>query len=513
MKVHLWKVILILLLSLCVLGGVASAQGGGILNYGDTVSHQLDSGAPQALYSFTGNAGDVVTVYALGWAAEFQPAITILGPTGQVGFSNTDALTPIGNDARVTVALPQAGSYSVLVASASDSLGQFTLALRLTTPQIVIPLNEAVSVNFPAGAEAQAFSIAGAGSALQISSSTPGFAFAGYISAPDGHILAAFDGALPVVNLSLPPASAEDGPYLLILYGADSTQTGSLYIQPGAGSGSLDIQPPAATEEASTDNTDTQAPAPPADQCAAVAGEQGLNVRRGPGTNFDIITTLLPGQYLIVNGQNSGWYTGNALGEQGWVAGSVITLTGPCSNLPLVQAPAPPSNPTPPPSQPTATESTSATPTPSPTTDSGLTPPAATEDAGPTPTATFTQPVQTAPPDNQHNLNIDRDDGGQLTNAVSYPSGDVSDRVRMTINNLTNFTPNNTRTVILTLVCTGSGTGNISWGTGGPSSPTPLACGQSTSSFHTYDSNQTFVNINMAGPGYVTWTLVATTSQ
>lgn len=521
-RTHL-TILLLLALLLSLVVGTTSAQGG-VLNYGDTVTQQLDAETPQALYTFNGNAGEVATVYVLGWSDLFQPKLTILGPSGQLAFSNHDALTPMGNDARVTVKVPATGNYSILVGSANGVLDSYTLALRLTTSGVSTALTDApVTLTIPPNADAQAFTIAGSPDAealLQIDTLTAGFGVAGYISAPDGHIFVAFDGMLPSVEMALPLNPGID-PYLLIIYAADPTQTGDVSIQLSGGS--------SAPVQTATQDSASSAGTPPADQCAAVAGINGVNVRSGPGTSYGIITTMAPNDYLIVTGQNYGWYSSELSGQTAWVAGSVITLAGPCDNLPFVDVsngnPSPVATETPSVNSTTVTEtSTSPTATTtgptatasattiSPTTPPPTTPPPTTVAPTATATATATTAAQIAPPDNQHNLTIDRDDGGQISDAVSYPDGDTSERVRVTIDNLTNFTPNNTRNITLTLVCTGTGTENVSWGTGGPSSPTPNSCGQSTTVFHGYDSNQTYVNINISGPGYVTWTLVATTS-
>lgn len=498
---------LLLAMALSVAGGVGMAQGG-VLNYGDTQMHQISAESPQALFSFNGNADEVVTVYALGWIESFQPTLTVLGPTGQLAFSNDDALTPMGNDARATVKLPAAGAYSILVGSTTGSAGEFTIALRLTTPGISTALSDApVTLTIPPGGDKQTYSISGSPegtTSLQIASNTVDFGVAGYVSAPDGQILMAFDGALPSVNITL-PVNNTGMPYILVIHAADETQSGEVTIQAGGSGDSTSTTPDTSTSTTTDQTTDSQNQ-PPADQCAAVAGDGGLNVRSGPSTDYQVLTTIAPNGYLIVNGQNNGWYSGPISGgATGWVAGSVITLVGPCSNLAFVEAPAAPSQqPTTAPQQPTQTQQTGDT---SPT---ATTPPPDTNQ--PTATPTATQAQQVAPPDSDYNLTIDRDDGGQMSEVISYPNGDTTDRVRVTISNLTNFTPNNTRNVVLTLVCTGTGTENVRWGTGGPSSPTPRTCGESITSFHTDDSNQTFVNITLTGNGYVTWTLVATTN-
>jgi hypothetical protein len=86
-------------------------------------------------------------------------------------------------------------------------------------------------------------------------------------------------------------------------------------------------------------------------------------VRSGPGTNYPAIGSLLPGNALNVVGRNnsSSWYVVDYSGRQGWVAGSVVTLAGPCAALPFV--PDPPTPVAPPTATPTFTPTTSTTAT------------------------------------------------------------------------------------------------------------------------------------------------------
>lgn len=60
---------------------------------------------------------------------------------------------------------------------------------------------------------------------------------------------------------------------------------------------------PVATEEA------LPVPAVPrANVCSISPASGTVNVRSGPGTWFSVLATLQQGQYLIVVGQNAGWY-------------------------------------------------------------------------------------------------------------------------------------------------------------------------------------------------------------
>ena len=499
MKLTRW-IVLVLLLALWSIPSAVMAQGG-IITYGETRTETLSDVTPQVLYALNGNAGEVVTVYAIGMTETFQPTITVLGPTGQVAFSAGDALSPIPNDARTTVRLPQSGGYSILVGSANPDFGTFTIAVRLTTPGISTQLGtEPVTLNIPPGGQSQSFTIPvppDGDTPITIASSTPGFNYSVQVSAPDGRIILAIDGALPSVSVVLP---ANTEPYTVVVQASNATDSGTLSISQGASVPATTGSAPApvATEEMGS------AGAPPANQCATVAGPGGVNIRSGPGTDYEVIGGLPPNGYLIVTGQNNGWYTGATANGAGWVAGSVVTLSGPCNNLPFMNAPALPAA-TPIPIATTAGVPTN--PTPTAVTNN---PTATTTTNNPTPTYTPTEDVPIAAPDGDYNLVIDRDDGGQFSNDVSYPNGDTSDRIRITIDNLSNQPPNSYREMSILVTCFGDGAENLSWGTGGPNSPTAKKCNESLPATHTNDSNQTYVNINMSGNGYVNYTIIVT---
>lgn len=121
--------------------------------------------------------------------------------------------------------------------------------------------------------------------------------------------------------------------------------------------------------------------------------------------------------------------------------------------------------------------------------------------------------MPTAPPDaDQLNWTLDRNAGGQFSDAVSFPSGDTTDRIRVTVDGLNNQPPNNFRRFQFTLVCTGTNTQNLGWGTGGPAAGTGLSCGGSLQQVFTNDSNQLFINVRITSgdPSYVQYTIIAT---
>lgn len=487
------RVSFVLVMMLTLWAANLTAAQGGLLQYGNTVFEALDANTPQKLYTFNGNAGDMVNAYVL--SAEFAPTLTLLSPIGQLGFSNQDTLTPISGDARVSVRLPQAGSYSLILASATGTFGNYVLTLQGSPQSINAQLSSPQEITLAPESALQTFDISRStesASTLTLEAVPATLPFAAQLSDERGAVVAAVSGALPSVSFTLPAGTS---PYTLTVSVLDVAQTGVVRISQGGTSAPSAQAPLPPTGNETALNI-------PANVCAVLGN--GVNLRSGPGTEYNIVANLAPNSYMTATGQYNGWYTGTYQGVSVWAAQSVTTTQGAsCAGLPQVQPPAAPN--TGQVGQPTVAASTPTTAAP---TDAAPTQPPPTQ-AQPTPTPTTA--AQIAPLDaDVLNFTLNRDAGGQFSDTISSPDGDTSDRVRITINDLFNQPPNNTRSFRLTLVCNGEGSQNVRWGTGGPSNPTNLTCGGSVDAFHTNDSNLTFVNINMSGTGFVTYTLIAT---
>jgi uncharacterized protein YraI len=74
-----------------------------------------------------------------------------------------------------------------------------------------------------------------------------------------------------------------------------------------------------------------------------VQAPTGVNVRTGPGTNYDVESGLLTGDVRPIVGRASNaqwWLIELAGGKLGWVADRTVTVQGYTGNVPLVAAPA-----------------------------------------------------------------------------------------------------------------------------------------------------------------------------
>jgi hypothetical protein len=110
-------------------------------------------------------------------------------------------------------------------------------------------------------------------------------------------------------------------------------------------------------------------------------------------------------------------------------------------------------------------------------------------------------------------LGLDRDVGGQFSDAISYPNGDTNDLIQLSVSNLANEPANYYREFYLTLVCSGSGLEAVRWGL--PENPT-VTCGSTVTTQFSYADVTGSNLLNLAvtfpqgsAPGYVTYTLRA----
>lgn len=112
------------------------------------------------------------------------------------------------------------------------------------------------------------------------------------------------------------------------------------------------------------DPTDT--PSPEDNRPLVTANSGAVNLRSGPGTNYDRVGTLTGGSSAEIVGRtaDSSWWQISTTGGLAWIAASVTTSSNTSNSIPIVDAPPPPATATPRP--PTNTPQPAATDTPVP---------------------------------------------------------------------------------------------------------------------------------------------------
>ena len=530
------KIVLLLVLSLLFVGPVL---GQGALTYGSNTLGSLSATAPLAFFTFSGTAGDQVTVEVIGITPGLDPAVSLNSPTQQqLANNDNDPAIPGTTDARVSLSLPQTGVFTILVSSATGTPGDFLLRLAGQAPPPTTNLSDdAPSEASVAPDSVQLFSFSADPAqviTLNVTTATPGFGFRTTVKDADGEIVALVTGSdLVAVSLPFAPGTSE---YTAEVTPLDPNVPGQVSIflggppaaaapaNPPQATVAPTVPPPAETEEA--------APAAAIEGCGVSPSQGTVNIRSGPGTDFGVIAQFQPSEVLEVTGVDGDWYQVNVPNVGlGFVSATVVFTTGDCSNVPVVDGGDPPppvqtEEPTAPPDQPvqatpTATPSATAaqqqqqqqpTATYTPTTQQQQ--PTATY----TPSYTPTTPpaAQVAPEDARFNnpLNIQLDSTASVLDFVSYPGGDREDRVRWDIigmNQNSSLSGGRARLVI-SVSCFGQNTNQVQFFTGGQT----YSCGQTIVDQEVTANSKTgsVVITAVGGQGtYVQWVLTGTATR
>ncbi len=460
------------------------------LAYGDALPGAISAQTPLGIYSFTGAADDLITIRVIGITPALNPAISLLSPAQQQFMVNDDdPFSPDGLDARITARLPTDGAYTVLVSGAGASAGDYLITLDGRSSEGVNAILPGVTAlaDFSADAAPQTYAIPADPAATQMLRLAPdplGFGFAAEVRDPSGAVIAAFS-SLPSAQIALSPAV---GVYEVRLRpispeisgGVQITVTG--FIEPQVVPTAAPTLPPLPTIPPLP--TLNLSPTPPPTPTICMVFSNGpVNVRFGPGINFDIIGGLIPGQMLPVFGLSADriWYAVNFNGVQGWVSSTVTFLTGPCANLPVLVSPP--------------------TPTPLPTTPPPTLTPTfvfstATMTTIPLPTNTFVVPVPpiaTIMPDQVFSFGLVYNEMRTFTEVVNFPS-QYRDIINLSV---ADFGGASSVTFNLNLQCLGNGAmDQTMWGTGQPSQE----CGTPLTLIFTPSSNLIPITVVNSGP-------------
>ena len=491
---HLFVRVLILI-ALATMFSTVSAQAG-VLVSGSGQLGLLTEQTPLTIYSFSGNAGDQITVRVLSLTPGMTMSLSLLAPDQQqLASSDSDPFAERDGAAVVTARLASAGAHSVLV---GGTPGDYLITFDARPPvemQSLTPVAP-ITVNLSGLTPVQTLSFAAnptGESSLMLRTEVVEANYSARMYDGSG-VLSGVTSGLQEACLGV---HAGDGTYEVIVetqerdltFDVVVTYRNSPCVGASSGGSTSDI-PPVTTPEVVA----------PEGVCLAVAGGT-VNIRSGAGTNFGVVGTLNPGQSITVTGTSgTGWYAVESQSVQGWLAASVVSVTGSCANLPQVGSPEA-GQPTQPavtlePGQPTATL-------------------AATQPDQPTATYTLTQVFeQIAPADNNYVLDVPLDETRTLSDVVSYPNGDTEDRISY---NVTGLNPNvalpgGRALLIITVTCTGTNPDQIQVRGDGQNA----ACGQTVINREVNaDSDTGGVQITaVGGTGtYVQWTLTATATR
>lgn len=217
-------------------------------------------------------------------------------------------------------------------------LGWWGVISFLVTPLILV--NNVIRFLSTLSMKRPIFQVASGPSAFWVFSTIGGFLLIGYL------LLSFFTPFLTNISTLLPQPVVRQ---LIVTTPPSVTQPTSLPVPTLT---RMATRKPTATAIAISRSTATlilspsglSTPAPETVVPIVTAGDSNVNIRSGPGTNYDIIGTLKSGQSLEIIGRNtdSSWWQVSTANGLGWVAAWVSTASNADASIPVVETLLPP---------------------------------------------------------------------------------------------------------------------------------------------------------------------------
>ncbi len=343
----------LLIVMMCLtFGTVAFAQTTDI-RYGSYTAGSLDASRAQQLYSFAGTQGDLISAEVIALSGGLDPRISLLNASNApLAVNQNDPFQVGSRDARLTYRLPTTANYLIFVEAQAASAGQFLLRLEQVLTAGIVPLSAGIplQIALSSATPTQLFSVDSLnGDRITVTTNTVGLGYVANVRNANGETLGVINGAtFPSFEIALPTSSgsyevevslsdlaSQGGVTLLFgVGGASSTATNSTSATtaPDAQTTPADGDTPTeGTPEASSDGG--SALNLPANRCVAVPVGGGVNIRKTPDVNGELVGSILPNEYRFVEGTNRTWYK---LAGEAWISSGVVKLEGPCNLLPVI---------------------------------------------------------------------------------------------------------------------------------------------------------------------------------
>ncbi len=152
MRFRSGMIVLIVLLVTVLSTFGAAAQFGGSLTYGTSLIGSLGADIASTVYTFDGNAGDMVNIRAFGIGGALNPSISLLDPNNAPITTSLDDLYSLQtSDAALSYFLPLTGTYRLVLNAEGGTSGDYLLQLRGRPATAIpdIPHNTSNSVTVP----------------------------------------------------------------------------------------------------------------------------------------------------------------------------------------------------------------------------------------------------------------------------------------------------------------------------------------------------------------------------
>lgn len=309
------------------------AQDATSISYGTMVTGTVPADGGQVVYNFAGSAGDLVSIRAWGSTPDMQLDVDLFTSTQQLLFTGGDnPLNPTSLGTDLVFRLPETGTYYIVV---SGSTGSFflTLEARAASSAVTLELDDPKQIDLPLQAnETRTFIFntnPDASSTILIDAEP--FNLNAFIEIRDGtgQIVTLLQGNVDNACINM----GQSDEIREVTIAGSPLAIGSVTVTLSNRGCELSDQPVVVVPP-------VVIPVPIEGVCA-VTSAGFVNIRSGPSTLYSIIGFMSPNQPLQVVGisESGTWYVVQNNQLQGWVARSVVGVTGPCDGLPVFVTP------------------------------------------------------------------------------------------------------------------------------------------------------------------------------
>lgn len=314
-----------------------------VLTLDENTLGEVSADNPLPTYTFTSPANTPVTITARSLTAGFAPVILLLDEDGRL---LERVRNPVGLARRTLRFTPTAAAtYTVQILGADQTYGRFVISI---TPAQVAPgepvlleLGQPFRDRIDAAQPLKLYqfsSTPGSPLVVQVVSELADGGAAVILSDDAGTPLGTLSGSLRGGTFIVPAGVGVNYWLTLIHSGAERTEAYTITITP--------LTPTtAAVTPIPTPISGAQVTIPPGGPCTlATATEEAVNIRRGPGADYERITGLRPNVLVPVTGRTpdfAWWQIEYQPGLFGWVSDSVVRRGGDCSTVGEVEFPAP----------------------------------------------------------------------------------------------------------------------------------------------------------------------------
>lgn len=313
--------------------GFMMVRDGGSISYGQGILGQMLPGAPLLSYSFTGQAGDIIRADLAAFTPGLDPVLYLISPEGQpLAYSDNlpFGLTP--GDAGLSFALPESGTYALVVGQVNGASGSYVLRLAggPLAPAVPIPAEVPIPIDENAflGAPRVSYLLAARdcpATVVMSAADSAGVPVDVRLLNPAGAVVGDITGTIMGWQTAL---SANSG-----VYRFEARPVGS-----GAGYTLLVSCADAASSPvlAATAQPETTAGDDSATVCM-LSAPNNINIRSGPGTQYTVLGVMLAGSSREAIGVSAdrSWYVVPEDGILGLVSAGIVTTQGPCDALPV----------------------------------------------------------------------------------------------------------------------------------------------------------------------------------